>query len=169
MKHLSRASLSWYPLALALALSLLWGAGSSQETPRAQAVAVTVIQVTPRAIPLYKEYPGSTDATETTAIRARVDGFVEQRLFDTGQLVKANQLLYVLDQGLYHAELQKAKAAVAKAEAELRAVKDNEAVEVLRAESRLTQSRAALVKVDRDVTRYRSMVKQEAAPQQDLD
>jgi membrane fusion protein (multidrug efflux system) len=169
MKHLSRASLSWYPLALALALSLLWGAGSSQETPRAQAVAVTVIQVTPRAIPLYKEYPGSTDATETTATRARVDGFVEQRLFDTGQLVKANQLLYVLDQGLYHAELQKAKAAVAKAEAELRAVKDNEAVEVLRAESRLTQSRAALVKVDRDVTRYRSMVKQEAAPQQDLD
>jgi membrane fusion protein (multidrug efflux system) len=65
--------------------------------------------------------------------------------------------------------LQKAKAAVAKAEAELRAVKDNEAVEILRAESRLTQSRAALVKVDRDGTRYRSMVKQEAAPQQDLD
>jgi hypothetical protein len=52
--------------------------------PRAPAVAVTVIRVTPRAIPLYKEYPGSTDATETAATRARVDGSVEQRLFDTG-------------------------------------------------------------------------------------
>jgi multidrug efflux pump subunit AcrA (membrane-fusion protein) len=169
MKHLSRTSLAWYPLALALALLLLWGAGSRQETPRAPAVAVTIIQVTPRAIPIYKEYPGATDATETAAIRARVDGFIEQRLFEPGQLVKAHQLLYVLDQGLYHAEVQKTKAAVAKAEAELRFVKDKEGVEVLRSESRLTQSRAALVKVDWDVTRYRSMVKQEAAPQQDLD
>lgn len=169
MKHLSRTSLAWYPLALALALLLLWGTGSGQETPRAPAVAVTVIQVTPRAIPLYQEYPGTTEASETVAIRARVDGFIEQRLFDAGQLVKANQLLYVLDQGLHQAELQKTQAAVAKAEAELRFVKDKESVEVLRSESRLTQSRAALVKVDRDVTRYRSMVQKEAAPQQDLE
>jgi membrane fusion protein (multidrug efflux system) len=169
MKHLSRTSLVWSPLALALALLLLWETGSSQETPRAPAVAVTVIQVTPRAVPLYQEYPGATEATETVAIRARVDGFIEQRLFDAGQLVTADQLLYVLDQGLHQAELQKTKAAVAKAEAELRFVKDKEAVEVLRSESQLMQSRAALVKVDRDVTRYRSMVQKEAAPQQDLD
>jgi hypothetical protein len=31
-----------------------------------------------RLMRIYKEYPGSTDATETTAIRARVDGFVGQ-------------------------------------------------------------------------------------------
>lgn len=42
-------------------------------------------------------------------------------------------------------------------------------MEALRAESRLAQSRAALVKADQDVARYRSLVRKEAASQQDLD
>ena len=53
--------------------------------------------------------------------------------------VKANELLYVLDQRTY------------------------------RAESRLAQSKAALVKADQDVARYRPPVRQEAAPKIDLD
>jgi membrane fusion protein (multidrug efflux system) len=140
---------------------------STQETPRAPSVSVTVIQVNPRSVPIYNEYTGTTDATETAEIRARVDGYIEKRLFDAGQIVKADQLLYVLDQRTYNAELQRAKAGVAKAEADLRFAK--EGVEVLRAESRLAQSRAALVKADQDVARYRPLVRQEAAPQQDLD
>ena len=174
IKQRSRRRLSWCPLAAALSLLLLWGAGcsevksaSKEVTPSAPAVSVTVIQVNPRAIPIYNEYTGSTDATETAEIRARVDGYIEQRLFDAGQLVKANQLLYVLDQRTYSAELQKAKAKVGKAEADLQFAK--EGVEVLRAESRLAQSKAALVKADQDVARYRPLVRQEAAPQIDLD
>jgi membrane fusion protein, multidrug efflux system len=174
MMQLSRTSLSWWALAVALSLWLLWGAGcsevksaSTQETPSAPAVPVTVIQVNPRAIPIYNESTGTTDATETAEIRARVDGYIEQRLFDAGQLVKANELLYVLDQRTYRAELQKAKAQVAKAEADVQFAK--EGVEVLRAESRLAQSQAALVKADQDVARYRPLVRQEAAPQIDLD
>src|SRR5262245_17567493 len=174
MKKLSRASLSWYRLAVACSLLLLCGAGcnevksaSKQEAPSAPAVSVTVIQVTPRSIPIYNEFTGTTDATETVEIRARVDGYIEQRLFDAGQLVKANQLLYVLDQRTFKAELQKAKAAVSKAEADLQFAK--EGVEVLRAESRLAQSKAALVKADQDVARYRPLVRQEAAPKIDLD
>jgi RND family efflux transporter MFP subunit len=174
MKKLSRASLSWYRLAGAWSLLLLCGAGcnevksaSTQETPSAPAVSVTVIQVTPRTVPIYNEYTGTTDATETAEIRARVNGYIEKRLFGAGQLVKVDQLLYVLDQRTYNADLQKAKAAVAKAEADLQFAK--EGVEVLRAESRLAQSRAALVKVDQDVARYGPLVKQQAAPQVDLD
>ena len=78
-----------------------------------------------------------------------------------GQLVKAGELLYVLDQRTFSAELQKAKATVAKAEADLQFAK--EGVEVLRAESRLAQSRAALVKAEQDVARYRPLVKEQAA------
>jgi membrane fusion protein (multidrug efflux system) len=135
--------------------------------PSAPAVPVTVIQVTPRTIPIYQELTGTTDATETVEVRARVDGYIDQRLFDAGQLVKATQLLYVLDQRTFKAELQKAKASVAKAEADLQFAK--EGVEVLRAESRLAQSKAALVKADQDVARYRPLVRQEAAPKIDLD
>jgi membrane fusion protein, multidrug efflux system len=174
MTQLCHISRSWYPLAVALSLWLLYGVGCSEvspaskaETPRAPAVPVTVIQVTPRTIPLFQEYTGTTDATETAEIRARVDGYLEQRRFEAGQLVKADQLLYVLDQRTYRAELQKAKARVAKAEADLQFAK--EGVEVLRAESRLAQSKAALVKADQDVARYRPLVRQEAAPKIDLD
>jgi len=174
MKTLSRSSLSWYPIAATLSLLLICVSGctevksaSQQETPSAPAVSVTVIQVTPRTVPIYNEYTGTTDATETAEIRARVNGYIEKRLFDAGQLVKVDQLLYVLDQRTYNADLQKAKAAVAKAEADLQFAK--EGVEVLRAESRLAQSRAALVKVDQDVARYGPLVKQQAAPQVDLD
>jgi RND family efflux transporter MFP subunit len=174
MKKLSRASLSWYRLAVALSLLIIWvsactevQSGSQQETPSAPAVSVTVIQVTPKNVPIYSEYTGTTDATETAEIRARVNGYIEKRLFGAGQLVKVDQLLYVLDQRTYNADLQKAKAAVAKAEADLQFAK--EGVEVLRAESRLAQSRAALVKVDQDVARYGPLVKQQAAPQVDLD
>jgi RND family efflux transporter MFP subunit len=174
MKQLSRTSLSWYSIAVALSLLVIWISGcsevksaSQQETPSAPSVSVTVIQVTPRTVPIYNEYTGTTDATETAEIRARVNGYIEKRLFGAGQLVKVDQLLYVLDQRTYNADLQKAKAAVAKAEADLQFAK--EGVEVLRAESRLAQSRAALVKVDQDVARYGPLVKQQAAPQVDLD
>jgi membrane fusion protein (multidrug efflux system) len=173
-KNRSRTSLSWCPLAVASALWLLLGVGcsevksaSKQEVPSAPAVPVTVIQITPRTVPIYNEYTGNTDATETAEIRARVDGYIEKRDFDAGQFVRANQLLYVLDQRTYSAELQKAKAAVSKAEADVQFAK--EGVEVLRAESRLAQSRAALVKAEQDVARYRPLVRQEAAPKIDLD
>jgi RND family efflux transporter MFP subunit len=174
MTQHSRTSLSWYTMLMAWSLLLIVVSGctevksaGTQETPSAPAVPVTVIQVSPRTIPIYNEYTGNTDATETAEIRARVDGYVDQRLFDAGQLVKADQLLYVLDQRTYNADLQKSKATVAKAEADLQFAK--EGVEVLRAESRLAQSRAALVKADQDVARYRPLVQQEAAPQIDLD
>ena len=161
MQHLRPTSLAWYALVLPLSLLLLWGAGYTeaqsarrQEMPSASAVSVTVIQVNPMAIPIYNEYTGTTDATGTAEVRTHVDGYIEQQLFDTGQLVKAKQLLYVLDQRLSNAELQKTKAAVAKAEAELRFAREKEGVEVLHAESRLTQSRAPLVKADQDVAHY---------------
>jgi membrane fusion protein, multidrug efflux system len=174
MTQLSRTSLSWYSMVVALSLLLIGisactevNSASTQERPSAPAVSVTVVQVNPRSVPIYNEYTGTTDATETAEIRARVDGYIEKRLFDAGQIVKANELLYVLDQRTYQAELLRAKAGVSKAEADLRFAK--EGVEVLRAESRLAQSRAALVKADQDVARYRPLVRQEAAPQIDLD
>ena len=135
--------------------------------PSAPPVTVSVIEVSPKALPLYTEYTGTTDALETVEIRARVDGYIEQKLFNGGQVIKAGERLYLLDQRTFIAEVQKAKAAVAKAEADLRYAK--EGVEVFRAESRLAQSRAALVKTEQDVARYAPLVKEQAASQQDLD
>jgi membrane fusion protein (multidrug efflux system) len=136
-------------------------------SPSAPPPTVSVIEVSPKALPLYTEYTGTTDALETVEIRARVDGFIEQKLFHGGQVIKTGERLYLLDQRTFIAEVQKAKAAVAKAEADLRYAK--EGVEVFRAESRLAQSRAALIKAEQDVARYAPLVKEQAASQQDLD
>src|SRR5712691_11534565 len=109
---------------------------SPQDKPAAAsppAVAVTAIQVSPKTVPLYTEYTGTTEALDTVEIRARVDGYIEQKRFEAGQTVKAGELLYLLDQRTYRAELQKAKAAVDKAQADLRFAR--EGVEVFRAES----------------------------------
>src|SRR5215475_674351 len=135
--------------------------------PSAPPPTVSVIEVTPKALPLYTEYTGTTDALDTVEIRARVDGYIEQKLFHGGQVVKAGERLYLLDQRTFLADVQKAKAAVAKAEADLQFAK--EGVEVFRAESRLAQSRATLIKTEQDVARYAPLVKDKAASQQDLD
>src|SRR5215468_8669748 len=160
-----------------LALSLLWlsrftmlPVAHSQTKPGAPSApppTVSVIEVSPKALPLYTEYTGTTDALETVEIRARVDGYIDKKLFQGGQVIKAGERLYLLDQRTFLADLQKAKAAVAKAEADLRFAK--EGVEVFRAESRLAQSRATLVKTEQDVARYAPLVKEQAASQQDLD
>ena len=135
--------------------------------PSAPPPTVSVIEISPKALPLYTEYTGTMDSLGTVEIRARVDGYIEQKFFHGGQIVKAGERLYLLDQSTFIAEVQKAKAAVAKAEADLRYAK--EGVEVFRAESRLAQSRAVLIKAEQDVARYAPLVKDHAASQQDLD
>ena len=53
-------------------------------------------------MPLYTEYTGTTDSLDTVEIRARVDGYIEQKLFHGGQIVKAGDRLYLLDQRTLH-------------------------------------------------------------------
>jgi membrane fusion protein, multidrug efflux system len=156
-------------LLLLLCFSMLPVARSQTKpgAPSAPPVTVSVIEVSPKALPLYTEYTGTTDALDTVEIRARVDGYIEQKLFQGGQVIKAGERLYLLDQSTFKAEVQKAQAAVDKAKADLQYAK--EGVEVFRAESRLAQSRAALIKTEQDVARYTPLVKAQAASQQDLD
>ena len=45
--------------------------------PSAPPATVSVIEVSPKALPLYTEYTGTTDALDTVKIRARVDGYIE--------------------------------------------------------------------------------------------
>ncbi|MFB3788207.1 MAG: efflux RND transporter periplasmic adaptor subunit [bacterium] len=142
--------------------------GISQNQPaRGAAPELSVIELTPRTVPTYVEFIGNTDASDTVEIRARVDGYVEQTFFETGQMVQKGQRLYILDQRTYQAEMQKAKAAVTKAEAGVQYAK--EGVEVLQAEALMLQSEAKLIQAQQDVARYTPLVKEEAAPQQELD
>lgn len=68
---------------------------------------------------LPKKYIGHVEALESIALKARVDGYLEQVNFAEGSVVKKGQVLYVIEQAPYIARVAAAKAIVAQADADL--------------------------------------------------
>ncbi len=81
--------------------------------------AVTVIAVTREAIAPTSTFTGRVEAVDTVDLRARVEGFLEQRLFEEGADVAVGDLLFVLEKAPYEALVEQARATVARAEATL--------------------------------------------------
>jgi RND family efflux transporter MFP subunit len=79
---------------------------------------VTVARPIQREVIEWDEYTGRLQATETVEVRARVSGFLEKTDFEEGSIVKAGQLLFVIDARPFQAELAKAQAEVARAQAQ---------------------------------------------------
>ncbi|MDR2188558.1 MAG: efflux RND transporter periplasmic adaptor subunit [Azonexus sp.] len=102
--------------ALAVMLS---ACGEKPAPPPQQALEVGVVTVQPTAVPIFSELSGRTSAYLVAQVRARVDGVVLRREFTEGALVKAGQRLYKIDPAPYIAALNTAKAALARAEANL--------------------------------------------------
>ena len=87
---------------LAPLLVLLAGALSGcDEKPAAQAAVpalpVTVAQPVKRTVTDWDEFTGRFDAVESVQVRARVGGFVTGVEFRDGAIVKAGDLLYLID------------------------------------------------------------------------
>lgn len=80
---------------------------------------VAVVTVAPKTEPLVIELPGRVEASRVAQVRARVNGIVQKRLFQEGSDVKAGQPLFQIDPAPYQAAVDSAKAAQAKAEANL--------------------------------------------------
>ena len=109
-------------------LSLLLGAcGGGSDTKAAAEPGgggppppeVAVVTVAPKTTPLVTELPGRVEASRVAQVRARVNGIVQKRLFNEGSDVKAGQLLFQIDPAPYQAAVDSAKAALAKAQANL--------------------------------------------------
>ena len=113
---------STVPVRAAL-LILLAGlvAGCSKEAPPSKPVVVevTAITVEPRDAPAVFEFVGQTQSSREVEIRARVDGFLERRVYTEGALVKAGQTLFLMDRKPFEAALQQAKGELAQQRAKL--------------------------------------------------
>ena len=101
------------------------GQQSSATAPPAAAAPpeVGVVVVTPGPITLTTELSGRTAPRLIAEVRPQVGGIVQQRLFTEGSDVKAGQVLYQIDPALYRAEFASAKAALARAEANVAPLK----------------------------------------------
>ncbi|MFH1216884.1 MAG: efflux RND transporter periplasmic adaptor subunit [Pseudomonadota bacterium] len=84
---------------------------------------VGVVVVAPQSVTLTTELSGRTSPRLIAEVRPQVSGIVKQRLFTEGSDVKAGQVLYQIDSALYQAAFDSARAALAKAEANLMPVR----------------------------------------------
>jgi membrane fusion protein (multidrug efflux system) len=107
--------------AVAAAALSACGDGSKANTAAAgqPLPSVSVIQLAPRSVRLTTELSGRTTPYQVAEVRPQVDGLIKSRLFTEGGDVKAGQALYQIDDSRYDADLNSAKAALAKAQATL--------------------------------------------------
>jgi membrane fusion protein, multidrug efflux system len=84
-----------------------------------------VMVVTPRDTPVVFEYVGQTQSSHQVQIVARVNGFLEHRVYTEGAIVKAGQVLFLQDQKPFRAALDAYKGALAEQRARLQIANDN--------------------------------------------
>ncbi|MGO4378726.1 efflux RND transporter periplasmic adaptor subunit [Pseudoduganella sp. RAF19] len=82
---------------------------------------VGVFAVKTEALAMTTELPGRTSAYQVAEVRPQVGGLIQKRLFTEGADVKSGSPLYQIDPATYQATYNSAKAALAKARANLAA------------------------------------------------
>lgn len=105
-------------MAASVASLAILGCQSSAK-PAPPPLKVSIIQIEPRPVTVYDEYIGETQAPDTIEIRSQVTGLLERQAFVDGAHVKKADLLYVIDQRPFEAQLEQARAGLAQAEANL--------------------------------------------------
>jgi len=105
---------------------------------------VGVLEIKPQRVALTSELSGRTAPQLSAEVRPQVNGIIKKRVFTEGTDVQAGQVLYQIDPATYQAAYDSARASLARAEANLGAVKLKE-------------------------ERYRDLVKIKAVSQQDYD
>ncbi len=133
-------------------ICLMWmmagaAAGCRPEDPAAPAPPppqVKVVQTAAQKVPLHLEFVGQVLGAKDIAIRARVEGFLEETHFQEGSEVIQGDLLYVLESQPYEAEV----AAMM---------------------SRVAEAKTMLVKAQNDLNRIRPLAQRRAVSQSDLD
>ena len=99
---------------------LLVGCGQPAASPEPATPAppaVSVAEVVVREVMQWDEFTGHIEAVETVEIRPRVAGYIERFNFKEGQEVKKGEVLFVIDQRPFRAELMRAEAELERAPA----------------------------------------------------
>ncbi|SEH99243.1 membrane fusion protein, multidrug efflux system [Rhizobium tibeticum] len=86
----------------------------AQTGPTVGVMAVPVGDVSPK-----HEFVGRVEAMNAVDIRSRIEGFIDKRLFNEGQVVKSGQDLFLIDSRALEIALADAKASLASAQATL--------------------------------------------------
>ncbi len=112
-------------LAALLVAAALFGAAGCDEVKKGGEAAgsapaqVGMVTVAPQPVLFTTELAGRTSAFQIAEVRPQVSGIIQKRLFEEGTDVKAGDTLYQIDPATYRARYDSARAALAKAEANI--------------------------------------------------
>ena len=95
-----------------------------EQAPKPPPPEVTVEKVVLQTVPVHLNYVATTDSVKTVDIRARVEGFLEERRFVEGADVKKGDIVFVIEKAPYQAELEGSLAQLARDEASLSFARD---------------------------------------------
>lgn len=109
------------------AIVALSGCGSRNQFIPPPPPEVTVAHPTTDEVVDSIEFTGTTRATATVNLRARVNGYLEQIKFEDGQAVNEGDLLFVIEQAPFEVALASAKSTLQKAQAALQLAETNHA------------------------------------------
>ncbi|WP_435010172.1 efflux RND transporter periplasmic adaptor subunit [Tundrisphaera lichenicola] len=128
---------------------------------------VTVSLPVRRSITDYVEYTGTAKAVETVELRARVKGFLKERHFEEGNVVKEGQLLLVIDEEPFQVALNMAQAQLDEAEAALKKAEQSKDREVAQAQLALDQAILLLARIEEG--RSKTLLARNAGTREALD
>jgi multidrug efflux pump subunit AcrA (membrane-fusion protein) len=120
------------------------GCQQQEQAPAAAPPKVTVGRPVQRQLTDEDEFNGRLEATESVELRARVRGHIQQVHFRDGDMVERGQLLFELDPRPFQIQVEQATAQSKSLDAQK-------------------------VAADKDVARYKALVKENAASVQDYE
>ena len=114
-----RLTLGAIALSAVALLSTGFGRSGSQRPAPPPAPSVTVAPVEQREIVEWDEFTGRTEPVESVEVRPRVSGYIQKVLFQSGQLVKKDEVLFIIDPRWHQAEFDRRQAEAERAKVQL--------------------------------------------------
>lgn len=128
-RGLIRSGRRYLPVLAILALAACGERKQAEQAPAAPP-AVGVMTVASKAINPSTSFTGRVEAIDKVDLLARIEGFLDRRVFEEGQSVSAGDLLYVIEQAPYRAQQDQKQAELESAQANQK----NTAVQLARAQ-----------------------------------
>ncbi|MBA4418026.1 MAG: hypothetical protein C0392_08970 [Syntrophus sp. (in: bacteria)] len=112
-------------IALCVMLLFFWGCKKEAKTGVLAPAQVTVLKVEPKDTPVVFEFVGQTKSSHQMEIRARVNGFLDKRVYTEGTAVKAGDVMFKMDPKPFQAQLAATQGALAQQQASLKTAQSN--------------------------------------------
>jgi len=133
-----------------------------EPTPQQAAPEVTVARPFQKNVRRYYDLTGNTEAIEAVDLRARVEGFLEEVHFEDGADVTEGDVLFTIEQDVFVADVEQAKAVLESTIAERhRAQADLDRVEMAVKSGAVSEQEVDLKRAERDIA-VASVAKAEA-------